>query len=127
MLTQLRLLTAATVVVATLACSAAGEKQPSALESSALVSISTIASPAGPQSGEPNLAVDGSGRVHLSWLERGADSTVSLKLARYENGSWSAPVTVVSRSDLFVNWADFPSVFVAPSGRIVMHWLQRRA
>src|SRR6185503_17157512 len=30
-------------------------------------------------------------------------------------------------SDLFVNWADFPSVFVAPSGRVVMHWLQKRA
>ena len=119
---RLRLPAATLAVAATLACSPAGEKQPSAIES-----ISTIESPAGPRSGEPNLAVDGSGRVHLSWLERGADSTVSLRLASYERGAWSAPITVVSRSDLFVNWADFPSVFVAPSGRIVMHWLQRRA
>ena len=91
-----------------------------------LDAITAIESPAGPHSEEPNLAVDGSGRVYLSWLERNADSTVSLRLAIRDNGQWSAPITVTSRSDLFVNWADFPSVYVAPSGRIVMHWLQRR-
>jgi hypothetical protein len=91
-----------------------------------LASITAIESPAGVQSGEPNLAVDQSGRVYLSWLERSADSTVSLRLSVRDDGQWSAPTTVVSRKDLFVNWADFPSVFVAPSGRIVMHWLQKR-
>ena len=92
----------------------------------ALQSITPIDAPAGPQSGEPNLAVDQSGRVYLSWLERAADSTVSLLLSVRDDGQWSAPTTVVSGRDLLVNWADFPSVFVAPSGRIVMHWLQKR-
>ena len=87
--------------------------------------VTPIESPAGPLSGEPNLAVDGTGRVYLSWLERKADSSVALHLSVRSNGQWSPPSTVISRSDLFVNWADFPSVFVAPSGRIVMHWLQR--
>jgi hypothetical protein len=91
-----------------------------------LGAISTIDAPAGPLSGEPNLAVDRQGRVYLSWLERKADSTVAVQLAVREDGQWSAPSTVTARSDLFVNWADFPSVFVAPSGRVVMHWLQRR-
>jgi BNR repeat protein len=95
-------------------------------ESVALQSITPIDAPAGPQSGEPNLAVDQSGRVYLSWLERAADSTVSLLLSVRDDGQWSAPTTVVSGRDLLVNWADFPSVFVAPSGRVVMHWLQRR-
>ncbi len=92
-----------------------------------LASITPIESPAGLQSGEPNLAVDQSGRVYLSWLERRADSTVSLLLSVRDDGQWSSPATVVSGKDLLVNWADFPSVFVAPSGRIVMHWLQKRA
>jgi hypothetical protein len=92
----------------------------------ALESITPIDAPAGVQSGEPNLAVDKSGRVYLSWLERAADSTVSLLLSVRDDGQWSAPTTVVSGRDLLVNWADFPSVFVAPSGRIVMHWLQKR-
>jgi hypothetical protein len=89
--------------------------------------ITPIDAPAGPLSGEPNLAVDSKGRVYLSWLERKADSTVALHLSVRDDGQWSAPATVTARSDLFVNWADFPSVFVAPSGRVVMHWLQKRA
>lgn len=88
--------------------------------------VTPIDAPAGLLSGEPNLAVDSRGRVYLSWLERKADSTVALHLAVRDGDRWSTPSTVTSRSDLFVNWADFPSVFVAPSGRVVMHWLQKR-
>ena len=88
--------------------------------------VTPIDAPAGLSSGEPNLAVDSRGRVYLSWLERKADSTVALHLAVRDGDRWSTPSTVTSRSDLFVNWADFPSVFVAPSGRVVMHWLQKR-
>jgi BNR repeat protein len=113
---------AALGLMLTVACAAPVDAPPSLFDA-----ITPIDAPAGPNSGEPNLAVDGSGRVHLSWLERNADSTVALKIAVRENGQWSAPVVVTSRSDLFVNWADFPSVFVAPSGRIVIHWLQRGA
>ena len=120
---QLRTFSAAAFAVCALACSPASENAPA---TEAIGAITPIDAPSGPMSGEPNLAVDGSGRVHLSWLERNADSSVSLKLAVRNGAEWSAPVTVTSRTDLFVNWADFPSVFVAPSGRIVMHWLQRR-
>jgi hypothetical protein len=116
----IRILPAAVAALG-LACS-----RPDASSQQQLESVSAIESPAGPRSEEPNLAVDGSGRVYLSWLERNVDTTVSLRLAIRDNGQWSAPVTVTTRSDLFVNWADFPSVYVAPSGRIVMHWLQRR-
>lgn len=91
-----------------------------------LESITPIDVPAGPLSGEPNLAVDQAGRVYLSWLERKPDSSVALHLSVREDGNWSAPATVTARKDLFVNWADFPSVFVAPSGRVVMHWLQKK-
>jgi hypothetical protein len=120
MTTPFRILAATAVAALVLSCSQADAPQ------LPLEAITPIDAPAGPQSGEPNLAVDASGRVHLSWLERNADSTVALRLAVRDDGQWSAPVTVTSRSDLFVNWADFPSVFVAPSGRVVVHWLQRR-
>ena len=117
---DLRKLLATSVVACVVACTRTAD-QP--VETGA---ITAIDAPAGPNSGEPNLAVDGAGRVHLSWLERNADSSVSLRLAVRDNGQWSTPVTVTTGRDLFVNWADFPSVFVAPSGRIVMHWLQRQ-
>ena len=115
-----RLLSASVLALAASACTTAEPPEHPSL------AITPIESPAGLRSGEPNLAVDSQGRIYLSWLERKADSTVALHLAVRNNGQWSSPSTVVARSDLFVNWADFPSVFVAPSGRVVMHWLQRR-
>jgi hypothetical protein len=118
-----QLLSTAALAACVFACSPAAEPAPG----SELGAVSAIDAPPGPQSGEPNLAVDAAGRVYLSWLERNVDSTVSLKLAIRDDGTWSTPVIVTSRKDLFVNWADFPSVFVSPSGRIVMHWLQRSA
>ena len=110
----------AAIAAVLVACSSEARVHP------AIEDLTPLDAPAGPRSGEPNLAVDANGRVHLSWLERDGDSTVALRLAMRDNGAWSTPVTVTSRSDLFVNWADFPSVFVAPSGRLVMHWLQKR-
>ena len=118
MIRESKLLAALAMLVA---CSAAREP------SEPVEGITPIESPAGVNSGEPNLAVDSKGRVYLSWLERKADSTFALHLSVRDDGQWSAPATVTARSDLFVNWADFPSVFVAPSGRVVMHWLQKRA
>jgi hypothetical protein len=61
----------------------------------------------------------------MSWLEAVGDSLAELKVAAFNGNAWSAPVTVVSRGDLFVNWADFPSVFATETGRLVAHWLQR--
>lgn len=87
--------------------------------------VETLASPAGPHSGEPNLAVDASGRVHMTWLERTADSLHALRYAVLQGSTWSEPRTIVARSDFFVNWADFPSVIATPGGRLVVHWLQR--
>lgn len=78
-------------------------------------------------SGEPNLAVDVKGRVHLTWLEKTGDKTHALRYARLEGTGWTEPATIVERPDFFVNWADFPSVFVTESGRIMVHWLQRSA
>lgn len=89
--------------------------------------VEAIASPAKANSGEPNLAVDTKGRVHMSWLEKTADKTYALRYARLEGTTWSEPRTIVERSDFFVNWADFPSVFVTPTERIMVHWLQRSA
>lgn len=87
--------------------------------------LRAVESPAGLASEEPNLAVDAAGRVHLSWLQRTSDTTFALRYAVRDGDAWSTPVTIVERADLFVNWADFPSLHVSPSGRVVAHWLQR--
>jgi hypothetical protein len=63
--------------------------------------------------------------VHMTWIERTGDSTHAVRYARLDSNRWSAPTTVIERRDLFVNWADFPSVIATPSGRLFVHWLQR--
>lgn len=86
-----------------------------------------LPSPAGAGSAEPNLAVAPDGRVYLSWLERQPDSAHALRMASLAAGdtTWSAPRTVVTAHDLFVNWADVPSLLPLGHGRLVAHWLQR--
>lgn len=86
--------------------------------------IDSVSSPTGPGAAEPNLAVGPKGEVYLSWLEP-ADSGFALRIATLTKNQWSAPTTIRSGRDFFVNWADFPSVAVLDGGRLAAHWLQR--
>ena len=88
-------------------------------------SVDIIPSPAGPGSAEPYLTVGPGRRVYLSWLEPGRDSSYAFKFAVREGNGWSAPRTIVREKNLFVNWADFPSLVALPDGRLAAHWLQR--
>lgn len=97
------------------------------LDSTALTlraSTDSIASPTGPGAAEPFLATGANGKVYLSWLEP-AGTAHSLRFAVLEKGQWSAPRTIVTRSDFFVNWADFPSIKILSGNRLAAHWLQR--
>src|SRR5687767_6486871 len=87
-------------------------------------SADSIASPAGPGSAEPNLAVGPDGRVYMSWLEP-ADSGYALKFSSFDGTSWATPRTIRSGRDFFVNWADFPSIVVLGKDHLAAHWLQR--
>ncbi|MGQ0712660.1 MAG: sialidase family protein [Gemmatimonadaceae bacterium] len=91
----------------------------------ALGPIDTLASPAAPGSGEPNLSLGPDDRVYLSWIEPAKDSGHALRFATLETDGWSAPGTVTQGSRFFVNWADFPSIVAGPGGRLAAHWLER--
>lgn len=84
----------------------------------------SLATPAAPGSTTPNLRVGADGRVYLSWLEP-ADSGYALRFATLDGARWSAPRTIRSGRDFFVNWADFPSMEILNGGRLAAHWLQR--
>ncbi len=87
--------------------------------------IDTIASPAGAGAAEPFLSSSPNG-VLLSWLEPVPNTDrAALRFARYKEGNWSAPRTIVERNDFFVNWADFPSIVEDARGILFAHWLQR--
>jgi hypothetical protein len=79
-------------------------------------------SPAGQASAQPRLTATG-GNVVLSWLASVAGDTTLTFSERTDTG-WSAPLPVVSKRDLFTNWADLPSVMRMSNGTLVAHWLK---
>ena len=93
------------------------------------VTVTSLPSPAGPNSAEPFLSATAKETLVLSWLQREADSvTVTLRLATLDSaGTWGQPSEVIQAKDLFVNWAEFPSVVPLASGKLLAHWLQRNS
>jgi hypothetical protein len=83
-----------------------------------------LESPAARGSAEPNIAV-GPGGFYLSWLEPTERDTHTLRYARWDGDTWSEPTVVNDRPDLFVNWADFPSLIVLDDSTLAAHWLER--
>ena len=112
----------ALAALALAACSPA--KEPAAPQR---INMAALSSPSGPGSAEPFVSATGHGELILSWLEREADSSMTrLRIATMDGaGAWGTPSDVVRAKDLFVNWADFPSVAVLASGRLLAHWLQK--
>lgn len=127
----LRLLTAllAATVLAGLACtkeSNGAETPPKPTPAAETTQITEeIASPAGPGAAEPFLSTTRDSLL-LSWLEPVVNTDrVALRFARYRNGKWSPSQTIVERNDLFVNWADFPSIVEDAKGTLFTQWLQK--
>lgn len=113
------LLAAAAAAVLTVPVLGGSPQAPSAWE----LKIEPIASPAGSDSAQPQLSVSKRG-VLLSWVERsGPEAT--LKFSEKTAAGWTAPRTVASGNNWFVNWADVPSVVRLDDGTLVGHWLQK--
>ncbi len=83
--------------------------------------------PLGEASLWPKLSTHGD-KVVLSWQERDATNSWSVKSAILDGAGW-APARTVARSTeerrFFVNWADFASVDILETNLLVAHWLPR--
>ena len=73
-------------------------------------------------SAQPHLDLSEDGTSFLSWLEPAGDS-YALRVATSAGDAWSAPGTVATGDDWFVNWADFPSVTPIGGDVLAAHWL----
>ena len=104
--------------------SALGRATPTGLGTAPALAIDSLVSPAAAGSAEPNLSVGPDGRVYMTWLEP-TNPGHALRFSVHDGTKWSAAQTIVQRSDLSVNWADFPSLVVLDGGRLAAHWLQR--
>ena len=103
-------------VLAAIGAMGCGNKQPLPVNS-----VREIMSPAGPGSGQGNLATGPNSDTYLSWMETEGDSPV-LKFAAMKDGKWSDTQTIVKGKDLMVNYADFPSLLPLGNGVIAAHW-----
>jgi hypothetical protein len=85
--------------------------------------VATVPSPAGANTGEPQLTVSTRG-VLLSWVEH-AGSKMTLRFAARTRTGWTEAHTVASGDDWSVNGIDVPSVVRLLNGTLVAQWLQR--
>ena len=88
-----------------------------------LAAFEDIQLPVGADAREPYLYATHDGRLLMSWTEVSANA-FAVRVAAMTNGIWSAPRTIVASPDLFVNWADFPSISEFADGTLIAHWLQ---
>ncbi|HSG06973.1 MAG TPA: sialidase family protein [Longimicrobiales bacterium] len=87
--------------------------------------VEELPSPAGEGSGEPYVSSIGDGIV-MSWLQRSDAGGHDMWVAQLTEDGWSPASLVTHGDDLFVNWADFPSVVAGGDGSLWGHWLQRK-
>lgn len=79
--------------------------------------------PAGPQAAGPRLSGGGDRPLILSWM--GPDeSGATLWYSVLGDAGWNQPQRVVAGQDMFVNWADLPSVTPLGSDHWAAHWLE---
>jgi hypothetical protein len=112
----------AAVAVASFAL-AACDSERAADGSSPASSPRDVPFPGGADSAQPRFAAASDGTPLLSWLEP-AGEAVALRYATYQAGTFAAPREVTSGEDLFVNWADLPSVQPITTDVWAAHWLK---
>src|SRR5690349_12798434 len=92
-------------------------------ESKTSPAVTEDMSPAGPGSGQPELAGAPDGRVFTSGIEQEGARFKLLFSVRDSKGASSAPRMIASGEKWFVNYADPPSITVLPDGGLAAHWL----
>ena len=60
----------------------------------------------------------------MSWVTK-EDTLSILKYAVYIHDRWSNSEEIVSGTDWFVNWADFPSLVSGSNGNMAAHYLAK--
>ena len=118
---------AASLVLMAAGCGADNGQRTGSQSSTTLGSVQEIASPAPAGSKIPLVITDGKDVAYLSWTEQQADSSFSIRLAKWRGDRWDSVRTIASNRPFFVNWADFPAITTLANGDLAAHWLEREA
>ncbi len=91
----------------------------------AIVEPESLPLPIAGEATGPRLTRGPASDVVLSWMETAATGA-ALRYVVYRDGAWRDARTVVVEPNLFVNWADLPSVWSLGGDVLVAHWLVKR-
>lgn len=86
--------------------------------------VERIAGPGSDLAEQPSIVALPRDRAVLSWTELSEPFRATVKTALFNGSDWSAPVSVATGDDLFVNYADFPSAVGFADGTLAVHWLR---
>ncbi|MBW2937852.1 hypothetical protein KXJ69_07010 [Aureisphaera sp. CAU 1614] len=103
-------------------CKETSEKQETAQKVNEVVV--SIKNPSAENSSLPRLFSNGE-ELFLSWISK-KDSLSILNYSKYSDGVWLPSEEIISGTDWFVNWADFPQI-AENSGNILTSYLQKSA
>jgi hypothetical protein len=86
-----------------------------------------MTSPADTGARYPNLHVDDTGKVYMSWLMGIEEDMYALQYSTYDPAEerWAAPMSIHVGTNFFVNWADFPSIVGYGGEPLAAHWLRK--
>ncbi len=74
----------------------------------------------------PRITLTDESNAVLSWMQTG-EETPTLRFAKYALDQWSDPMLAVEDDQMFVNWADLPSVTALSDDAYLAHWLSYTA
>ena len=81
-------------------------------------------SPADSLTAEPYLATDPAGRVFLSWIQRGTD-TSRFYFSELVDTGWTSPREIARGNSWFINWADYPMLVSDGGANRLAHLLDK--
>ena len=99
---------------------------PTVLAAQVFDNVLEIVTPVGINAMEPALVGIENGGMVMSWTEPDGEG-FAVKTATLQDGNWSTPVTATTSKNLFVNWADFPTIAAFTDGTLAVSWLQKSA
>lgn len=112
-------------VVSMLVISCKSETKKKTIQSSDTAEVSEVLeNPVSGNSSLPKL-FRSNNNLFLSWTEK-KDTTTTLLYSTYKEGSWTPSEAIISGTNWFVNWADFPAI-AENNGTILTSFLQKSA
>ncbi len=85
-----------------------------------------IGNPAEPGSRYPSIVTDAAGHLGMSWTMAVGEDLHAVQVAMMSPDGWTSPSTAIVSPDLFVNWADYPTMAIWEGEPVAVHWLKKR-